>query len=106
MPFATGKLSIWAAKMKAAAKPTTGTSRSSSDVLVFLRHHATPAIAISPATSDVGPSMNPSGMCIPIIRAPLVSAGPALDATDSQLTVNATSSQSKQTFLWSSLRSS
>src|SRR3954447_5120494 len=64
VPLATGKLIIWTANTNAATSPTTGTSRSSSVLAVIRREEAITPTAISPATSDVGPSMNPSGMCI------------------------------------------
>ena len=79
VPLATGKLSIWAANTNAAASPTTGMSRSSSVADVFLRHQAMPPIATTAATSDVRPSMNPSGMCMPImwpLRRPANSSRP------------------------------
>ena len=73
MPLATGKLSIWAANTKAATSPTTGMSRSSSVCDVRRRQYATPAMAIRPAANEVGPSKNPSGMCIACMSPPIPS---------------------------------
>jgi hypothetical protein len=55
----------------AATSPTIGTSRSSSVFAVIRSDQAIRAIATTPATSDVGPLMNPSGMCIASTPSPL-----------------------------------
>ena len=64
MPLATGKLSIWTAKMNADTRPAIATCFSCIVSAAFFRQTATPAAATTPAPADVPASMNPSGMCI------------------------------------------
>src|SRR3954447_26304092 len=75
VPLATGKLSICTAKMKAAAMPARGTSRSSRSRLALRRLTATQPTATAPAAADVPALMNPSGMCTPTSWGPSVTAG-------------------------------
>ena len=62
VPPAIGKLSICAAKMKAARTPSSGTRASSSSTFAIRRAYATAAIASAPQASATPPLRNPSGM--------------------------------------------
>ena len=59
-----GKLSIWAAKMKAAVTPRRGTVRSPKSAAVFLAASATTPADTTPVARAVGTSRKPSGMCM------------------------------------------
>jgi hypothetical protein len=65
VPEATGKLSICTANTNAATSPASGTRRSSRTSPARCTHQAMPPAATTAAPAEVGPSMNPSGMCIP-----------------------------------------
>jgi hypothetical protein len=64
VPPATGKLSIWTAKTNAAVSPASGTRRSSSTCPARRSETPSPPTATTAAPADVGPSINPSGMCM------------------------------------------
>ena len=63
VPDATGKFSIWAAKMNAATSPANGAARSFSSRCAPRTQIPIPANATTPAASDTGVLMNPSGTC-------------------------------------------
>ena len=65
MPLATGKLSIWTAKTNAATSPASGARRSSSSSAALRTQTPSAGRGHARAGQDVGPSMNPSGMCTP-----------------------------------------
>ena len=63
MPPATGKLSIWTAKMKAATRPAIGACRSlRTSAVLRTQTVRAPTVAI-PAPTETPVLMNPSGMC-------------------------------------------
>src|SRR3954452_12420346 len=69
VPPATGKLSIWAAKMNAAVTPSSGTRRSSRSVLAFLSPTPTATAAGTAHASATSVVRNPSGMCMAFLLA-------------------------------------
>lgn len=66
--MATGKFSIWTAKMKAATRPASGAVRSSSSRRAPRRLTATAVAATAPAATETGALMNPSGTCMERLR--------------------------------------
>ena len=64
VPAAMGKLSICAAKMKAAVTPRRGTVRSPKSAAVLLAAYATTPAETAPVARAVGASMKPSGICM------------------------------------------
>ena len=63
MPAATGKFSIWTAKMNAATSPAIGASFSESVSLALWRLYPMPPAETTPAAAETPALMNPSGMC-------------------------------------------
>ncbi len=64
VPPATGKLSIWAAKTKAAEKPSRGILRGGRVRRASRRAKAQAGDGQTPVTRAVLASRNPSGMCM------------------------------------------
>jgi hypothetical protein len=64
VPAATGKLIIWAAKMKTVANPARGAVLSESSDLAPFSATPTPTALIPIKASEVGRSIKPSGICI------------------------------------------
>ena len=64
VPAPTGKLSIWAAKTKAATRPAIGAVRSSSSRRAPRSETPMAATATTPVAMEVGASKNPSGTCM------------------------------------------
>ena len=64
VPAATGKLIIWAAKIKTATSPAIGAVWLSSEPLVFFRLTATAPATRTPAPMETGALISPSGICM------------------------------------------
>jgi hypothetical protein len=64
VPAATGKLSIWRAKMTAADSPAKGICFSRRRAAPIFSDAASPPIETAAAPADVAALMNPSGTCI------------------------------------------
>jgi hypothetical protein len=65
VPAATGKLSIWTAKINVAVRPARGAVFSSRDLAAPLIQAPTASAETAAKPAEVGRSINPSGICMP-----------------------------------------